>query len=271
MFQEHVMKTVLIGLMFMNTQASQTPYDEAYFCAEGEWAEDCIPTDAELFEDAVLESEVIEPSATHAIEPQSTDPAIPSGTLPETPPEVVEEQPITPVHPIVNRPEYVTQREPLIESVEDTSNTESVLLEMPVVEVQEIPPQEHKTCTPATYHNDSRQVYLPYVDMPLYTDIDGKPLMLIGTYSATLAIVDGFSDFAVQALSFQATRAQANRCHAQFEPEQGILEIPQVHVPTLAMLSPGSWAQGPTITCQARLQQSVIRIEVFSLITLNCQ
>jgi len=95
--------------------------------------------------------------------------------------------------------------------------------------------------------------------------------MWLGIYSAILEITDGFADFAVKTLSFQSLSTQPHPCHAQFEPVTGLLEIPQLEIPTLAIMASGHWAQGPRVTCQATLQQSVIRIELLSLTTLACQ
>ncbi|MDY6993072.1 MAG: hypothetical protein SVR94_10785 [Pseudomonadota bacterium] len=308
---------VALLFILINTEASQTFEQEDYFCAEDEWAEGCIPRETPIeTEETLAEFETplpfeipleAEPNFESTPQPPSESlpmsespleaeetlaksettlpPKIPLSTpdsesLPmhEPPSEPYEEQTFEPVHPIVNRPEYVTLREPLEEIVatpsppssttDDTANSET---RQPSVEVQEQLLQEDEDCAAATYNTDSRQAYLPYVDIPLYTDIDGKQLMLMGTYSASLEITYGFSDFTVKTLTFQALRTQPHSCHAQFEPETGLLEIPQIEVPTIAIMASGHWAQGPLVTCHAVLQQSVIRIEVLSLITLDCQ
>lgn len=283
------MKTVLIGvallLILINTQANQTFEDEDYFCAEDEWAEGCIPretseeTSATRPAETAFEAEPNAESAPHSESlPLSEVEEPPETTRPAENSAPSEEPLFEPVHPIVNRPEYVTLREPLEETVATqpqssitTDNTDDTEIGQPQAEVQEQVLQVDEDCAPATYHNDSRQAYLPYVDIPLYTDIDGQQLMWLGIYSAVLEITDGFADFAVKTLSFQSVSTQSHPCHAQFEPITGLLEIPQLEIPTLAIMASGHWAQGPRVTCQATLQQSVIRIEMLSLNTLACQ
>ena len=130
---------------------------------------------------------------------------------------------------------------------------------------------EPAPCEPATYSNETRQVDLPYVEVPLYTDIDGKSILFTGIFSAILEIPFGFSDIQVKELTFIETIEQTNSCHAKFDPENGLLTIPILNVPTIIPSLTNNPISGPEVQCDATLQQSVLRPDVLSLIEFNCK
>ena len=124
----------------------------------------------------------------------------------------------------------------------------------------------------ATYSNDTRELHLPCVEAPLYTDITGQMVEVgLGLYSAILQIPFGFSDFEVKELSFLEVLAESSAENAQFDPEMGQLDIPQIKVPTVIPHAGATPTPGPEVLCHAKLQQSVLREEVFSLIEYECQ
>ncbi|MCP3893148.1 MAG: hypothetical protein GY706_00740, partial [Bacteroides sp.] len=126
-------------------------------------------------------------------------------------------------------------------------------------------------CKPATYSNDTRQAILPCVEVPLYTDVEGHPIELMGLYSAVMEIPFGFSDFEVKELTFLEIIETSNLLHAHFNPNTGILDIPRIDVPTIASLLGEGSADGPALQCSAILQQSVLRVEVLMLKELDCK
>ncbi|BAP58206.1 hypothetical protein THII_3909 [Thioploca ingrica] len=129
---------------------------------------------------------------------------------------------------------------------------------------------ELASCEPATYSNETRQATLPYVEIPLYTDIDGKSILSIGLFSAILEIPFGFSDIQVKELTFISTIEQTNPCHPQFKPENGVLTIPVLNVPTIVPYLKSTPIFGPIVQCDATLQQSILRPDVLSLTGFNC-
>lgn len=129
---------------------------------------------------------------------------------------------------------------------------------------------EPSPCEPATYSNDTRQATLPGVEVPLYTDVNGQAILSIGLFSATLEIPFGFSDIKVKTLTFIKTIAQTDPCHAQFTPENGLLTIPALKVPTIVPYLKSEPISGPIVQCNAKLQQSILRPDVLSLIEFNC-
>ncbi|NJO18141.1 MAG: hypothetical protein HC877_21145 [Thioploca sp.] len=135
-----------------------------------------------------------------------------------------------------------------------------------------LPPtsSEPAPCEPATYDNEMRQVELPYVEIPLYTDINGQAILSIGLFSATLGIPFGFSDIQVETLTFLDTITQTDPCHAQFTPADGLLTIPTLQVPTIVPYLKNEPISGPPVQCNAKLQQSILRPDVLSLIEFNC-
>ena len=128
------------------------------------------------------------------------------------------------------------------------------------------------TCSddPATYSNETRQAILPCVEIPLYTDIAGRPIEFTGLYSAVLEIPFGFSDFEAKELNFLEIIEESNPSHARFNPDSGILDIPRIDVPTTVPLLDGETVPGPTLQCHAELQQSALRAEVLMLQEFDC-
>jgi predicted extracellular nuclease len=123
----------------------------------------------------------------------------------------------------------------------------------------------------ASYSPDTRQAYLPYIEMPLYTDIDGQAVAsTIGVFSGVLEIPFGFADFAVKELVFLNITEQSKSCHARFIPEEGKLQIPYIRVPTQITSLNNELILGVEMECSATLQQSILRREVFSLVALEC-
>jgi hypothetical protein len=93
----------------------------------------------------------------------------------------------------------------------------------------------------------------------------------VGLYSAVLQIPFGFSDFEIKELSFVEVLAESSAENAQFEPEMGQLDIPKIKVQTVIPHAGATPTPGPEVLCHAKLQQSVLRAEVFSLIEYECQ
>jgi len=119
------------------------------------------------------------------------------------------------------------------------------------------------TCSPAIYSHETRQLELPEVEIPLFADVNGKPLAMTGLYEATLEIPFGFADFEVT--NFLAILPSSVPCHATFEVDTGLLNIPLVQVTTLAPVLQQSLVWGPLVNCRVTLQQSVLRPEVLML------
>jgi len=131
-----------------------------------------------------------------------------------------------------------------------------------------IPP---KSCQPALYSNETRQIHLPEVAIPAFADVGGQKIQRMDLYSAVLTIPFGFADFELSSWSFLKTIAAVTPCYAQFFPEEGSLKIPMLQVPTLTPYLKNEIVSGPVVECQASLQQSVVRPEVFSLIEWECR
>lgn len=124
---------------------------------------------------------------------------------------------------------------------------------------------------PAIYFNDTREAHLPAVEVPLYIDITGQPISSIGLFAVNLRIPFGFSDFELKEAIFKEILISHDPCNAQFIPETGILNVPQVEIPTLIAAIDSTQLQvGPVIKCSAVLQQSNIRISVLSLKEIHC-
>ena len=71
--------------------------------------------------------------------------------------------------------------------------------------------------------------FLPYIEMSLYTDIDGQVVAsVMGLFSGVLEIPFGFDDFAIKELVFLNTVVQTKSCHARFISEEGKLQIPYI-------------------------------------------
>lgn len=121
-----------------------------------------------------------------------------------------------------------------------------------------------------SYSNETRQVSLPFVEIPLYLDVHGQTAQLTGLYSALLEIPFGFSDFQIKELTFKEVMTESNSCHAKFTPDTGTLEIPKIRVPTSVPYLKEIPTSGLAIECQVTLSQSLIRPEVFSLSKFNC-
>ena len=123
----------------------------------------------------------------------------------------------------------------------------------------------------ATYSPETRQAYLPYIEIPLYNDIDGQAVAsVMGVYSGVLEIPFGFNDFAVKELTFLNLIEQSQPCHARFIPGTGKLQIPSIRVPTQIAYLNNELTQGVEMECSATLQQSILRREIFSLVDFEC-
>lgn len=203
--------------------------------------------------------------------PEIISPPLPSFVIDEPVPVVDEMVPVEDVSkPSVEPIELPHEEEPIVES--SPEDEELLPTEIPPIDLSEL------DCdSAATYSNETRQAVLSTVEIPLYTDIDGKPLeidgkpvMLTGLYSAVLEIPFGFFDFEVKEFSFQKFVTESDPCHAKFTPATGILEVPEIEVPTLPILSYGQLTASPVIKCRAVLQQSVLREEALSLKDFEC-
>ena len=122
----------------------------------------------------------------------------------------------------------------------------------------------------AYYSPETRQAYLPYVEIPLYMDINGQGVAVTGVYSGVLEIPFGFADFAVKELVFLNLIEQSQSCHARFIPEEGKLQVPYIKVPTQTPYLNNELILGAEMECSATLQQSILRKEVFSLVNFEC-
>ena len=124
------------------------------------------------------------------------------------------------------------------------------------------------------YSNETRQVELDFVEMPIFTDINGNPVppqnQMMGLYSMVLSLPFGFADVKIESYSLIGAITESNPCYAKFTPTTGLLEIPKILVPTIIPYLHGSPIYGPIVECSATLQQSVLRPETFSLIQYNC-
>lgn len=124
------------------------------------------------------------------------------------------------------------------------------------------------------YSNETRHVELDFVEMPLFTDINGNPIppqnQTMGLYSMVLSLPFGFADVRIESYSLIGAITESNPCYAKFTPATGLLTIPKILVPTVIPYVHGSPISGPIVECSATLQQSVVRPEIFSLIQYNC-
>jgi hypothetical protein len=124
------------------------------------------------------------------------------------------------------------------------------------------------------YSNETRQVELDFVEMPVFTDLDGNPIpfqdQVRGLYSMVLSLPFGFADIKIDSYSLIGTITDSNPCYAKFDLATGSLEIPKILVPTLIPYLHGNPISGPVVECSATLQQSVIRPTVFRLTQYNC-
>ena len=130
------------------------------------------------------------------------------------------------------------------------------------------------SCTEVgTYDNETRQVELNFVEIPIFTDLDGNPIPpqdQMGLYSMVLSLPFGFADIKIDNYELIGTITNSNPCYAKFDPATGLLEIPKIIVPTLIPYLYGNPISGPNVECSATLQQSVIRPTVFRLTQYNC-
>ncbi len=124
------------------------------------------------------------------------------------------------------------------------------------------------------YSNDTRQVKLDFVEMPIFTDMNGNPIppqnQTMGFYSMVLSLPFGFADIRIESYTLIGEITESNPCYAKFTPSTGLLEIPKILVPTIIPYLHGNPISGPIVECSATLQQSVLRPEIFSLIHYNC-
>ena len=124
------------------------------------------------------------------------------------------------------------------------------------------------------YSNETRQVELNSVEMPIFNDLDGNPIPLqeqaMGLYSMVLSLPFGFADIKIESYSLIGTITDSDPCYAKFNPATGSLEIPKILVPTIIPYLHGNPISGPIIECSATLQQSVIRPTVFRLTQYDC-
>lgn len=182
-------------------------------------------------------------------------------------PSITYDPPIIPDHSATIKAESPSSVQAIIPEKSATSVEE---LDQQVVAVQSI--DELECDNPATYRNDIREAYLPVVEIPLFIDINGQAISSIGLFEVKLEIPFGFEDFKLKSIDFKDILVDSSPCNARFIPETGVLTIPQIEVPTFINVA-NSTTQlqvGPTIKCQAVLQQSNLRISVLSLKELQC-
>lgn len=168
-------------------------------------------------------------------------------------------------------------KEELPPPVESPSTVPAITTEETVTPSEEFvqtAPQsiDSKCNNPAIYFNDIREANLPAVEIPLYMDINGQSISSIGLFTAKLRIPFGFADFELKEAVFKEILLNSSPCNAQFIPETGVLNVPQVEIPTFITVTNSTTQpqDGPVITCRAVLQQSNIRILALSLKELQC-
>ncbi|MDY6991686.1 MAG: ExeM/NucH family extracellular endonuclease [Pseudomonadota bacterium] len=143
----------------------------------------------------------------------------------------------------------------------------------PVIVTLQLQASDNQHCEAtqmAVYSNITRQAFLPCIEIPLYTDIDGQTVSMLGLYSGILEIPFGFSDFRLKELTFLQQITESTAQHAKFFPESGQLEIPQIEVTTIIPYLNDELISGPVVICSVQLQQSVLRPEVLSLTQFEC-
>lgn len=132
----------------------------------------------------------------------------------------------------------------------------------------------------ATYSKETKQLTIPCLQVPLYTDIDGKPLYtntdgqplpLIALYSAVLNMPLGFTNSQVKQVSFLDWITQPSADQAKFTPNTGIVEIPSIYLPAHLIPDYQATPVDKLTNCHVTLQQLIFpHPGIFNLSTYSC-
>lgn len=132
----------------------------------------------------------------------------------------------------------------------------------------------------ATYSNEKKQATIPCLQVPLYTDIDGKPfytsidgqlMPLTALYTAVLDMPFGFTNIQVKQASFLDWVTQPNADQAKFTPESGILEIPSIYLPAHLIPDYQETPVDKLAKCHVTLQQFIFpNPGIFNLSSYSC-
>jgi len=201
-------------------------------------------------------------------------PSVPVAEVPAVAPPFMVFYRLPPAQPTSGVAEEATEQ-PTEEIIEEEPEVAEEATEQPTEEIIEEEPETETAdddCEkPATYTKGSQQAFLPVVEIPLYTDIDGQRIdsHLIGLFAATLQASVSFSSFEVATLKSLGIATQSEECHAKFNPSTGILEIPQLNVSSVAVMG-NQTSSGPLVKCRATLQQSEVRLTILELTKFDC-
>jgi Zn-dependent metalloprotease len=132
----------------------------------------------------------------------------------------------------------------------------------------------------ATYSKETKQLTIPCLQVPLYTDIDGKPLYtnkdgqplpLIALYSAVLNMPLGFTNSQVKQASFLNWITQLSTDQAKFTPNTGMVEIPSIYLPAYLIPDYQATPVDKLANCHVTLQQLIFpNPGIFNLSTYSC-
>ncbi|NJO15369.1 MAG: M4 family metallopeptidase [Thioploca sp.] len=133
------------------------------------------------------------------------------------------------------------------------------------------------TCL-ATYSNETQQATIPCLQVPLYTDINGKPLYsdsdgqpVTALYSAVLDMPFGFTNVQVNQASFLDWVTQPSADQAEFIPASGILDIPSIYLPAHLIPDYQDLPVDKLANCHVTLQQFIFpNPGIFNLNTYSC-
>ncbi|MCV6637162.1 Calx-beta domain-containing protein [Candidatus Albibeggiatoa sp. nov. NOAA] len=122
-------------------------------------------------------------------------------------------------------------------------------------------------CVHATYSTDTRELTLPFLDIPLLDPITGEPTGGIAVFEGDLNLINGVDDFKVvsDSISFIEMLEGDSECHATYSYIDRVMLIPFVDVPSVMVLPPGIVVPGPTQVFEVELQQLPLSDDVFHL------
>jgi len=134
-------------------------------------------------------------------------------------------------------------------------------------------------CQHAVYDLTTREVTVPFIDIPLISPIDGKLTGEIAVFSGKLQQTKGVDDFTLveDSFGYVGTVSDYDPCHAKYTyskgqggmyDDGGKLEIPFVEVPSFVP-TPFGPIMGPTNVFNATLRQLAVDPEVFHLEEYN--
>ncbi len=127
--------------------------------------------------------------------------------------------------------------------------------------------------THAVYDATTKNLAIPFVDVPLLDPWTGEMTDEMAVFSAELELLKGVEDFQLLSDQFQFIEiiTAPDECHAQYKyadgkfDDGGTLHIPYVDVPLVMVTPPGIQTAGPVRVVQATLRQLAIDSAVFHL------